>query len=676
MKKFILTCVNVLMLALCLSAQSGNTITVSGLVTTAGTGAPVTDWDVFVWGDNPADSTIFAFGTGLTDATGHYSIVLDAPGAIPLVHVWVASNCPNDPGAQWADVPVANGQAIANFSICPDMPPSPDCFVWANYVSTDVRTFEFTSFYDALDSTAAVSYLWNFGDGTTSTEANPTHTFAGTDSLYLVTLTVTGANGCIATTEIPVYIFDVPPFPDCWVLPNAIALDSLTYSFSAQVASLDSNAVALTYFWDFGDSTTSTAATPTHTYAQDGLYFVTVVVTTTAGCQAEITFPVGTGFPPFPDCQAYISYDQTDSLTFEFSAIGFGINGDSLQLGNYHWDFGDGTTSTDANPTHTYAQPGIYTVLLTALTDDSCEVHVCDVIFAIDCPIDTFWYGCQAMFEVTYDSLGTAGTPSDPLTLHFRDVSFGAVQTRIWDFGDGGTSTEANPSHTYAAEGLYTVTLSITTVDGCESSMSFIVYVGHNFPWTPEFDCQALFIPMPDSIGGNGIQFLDLSYATSPIQSWAWNFGDGTSSSEQYPYHVYAQPGIYQVTLRITADSCDSEISFNIDSEHPWNFNRNPAQLGVATPVTGTKDPVLVDHMRLLPNPVSTEGSLVFQSPNTFDYTLRISDMSGKTVWSQQNTAQNGLNTIRFNAANFAPGMYMAQVISAGKATTLKFVKQ
>jgi hypothetical protein len=105
----------------------------------------------------------------------------------------------------------------------------------------------------------------------------------------------------------------------------------------------------------------------------------------------------------------------------------------------------------------------------------------------------------------------------------------GIVQSWNWNFGDGTTSTEQNPVHTYATEGLYTVTLSVVTLDGCESTISFEIYIGDDSPWVPELDCQALFIPMPDSIGGNGIQFFDLSYAFNPIQSWSWDFGDGTS---------------------------------------------------------------------------------------------------------------------------------------------------
>lgn len=677
MNKFILTCLNALLLALCLSAQSGGgMVTVSGNITSISTGAPVANWEIFAFGSDPQDSTLYGFGVGTTDADGHYAITFSLPASIGEVNVWVQSFCPNAPGLQFATVPIVNGQASADFAVCADPPPVPDCFAWANATPTGNRSYSFYAYYEALDSSAAASYLWDFGDGTTSTEANPMHTFAGTDSVFLVTLTITGANGCTATTETPIYIFDFPPFPYCWLSPNAEPLDSLTYRFSADLFSLDSNAVATAYFWDFGDGSTSTEAVPVHSYAQAGVYFVSLHVTSNTGCEAEIQFPVGTGFPPFPDCQAYLVYEQTDTLTFEFSAMAFGFNGDSTLLGNYHWDFGDSTFSTEANPTHTYALPGIYTVQLTALTDDSCTVHICDVVFAIDCPIDTFWYGCQAMFEVVYEGLDSLGVPGNPFTLHFRDVSFGAVTSRTWDFGDGTTSTEANPVHTYAAEGSYLVTLSITTADGCESDIAFVVFAGNNFPWTAELDCQALFIPLPDSIGGQGIQFVDLSYSTSPIQSWTWSFGDGSSSTEQYPFHVYAQPGVYNVTLQISADSCDSEITFMIDTESPWNFNRVPAHLGLSSQVTAAPEAPVFEKLSLMPNPLSTEGTLIFDSKTGFDYQLRILDISGKAVLSQQKIAQAGTNTVRLNTGNLVPGLYVVQLLGAEKVEVVKFVKQ
>jgi chitodextrinase len=302
------------------------------------------------------------------------------------------------------------------------------------------------------------------------------------------------------------------------------------------------------------------------------------------------------------------------------------------------------------------------------------------VIFAYDSPVDTFWYGCQAMFYVGYgDSINNpTWPPLDPLTLTFYDVSLGGVQSWHWDFGDGTTSTDPNPSHTYADSGVYVVTLSIVTVGGCESQASYEICVGNNCWGIPEFDCQAMFIPLGDSIGGNGIQFIDLSFALDSIVAWTWNFGDGTSSNEQNPYHVYAQPGVYTVTLTIEGFLCNSQISFEVDTENPWNFSNNgdPAKLGVAAGSVATKEPFVFDGLKLFPNPAQTDVSIAFSSQQASEYELRISDLTGKVLSRNVQQANSGLNSARVNVANLLPGLYLAEIRSGDAIRSIKFVKQ
>jgi hypothetical protein len=284
------------------------------------------------------------------------------------------------------------------------------------------------------------------------------------------------------------------------------------------------------------------------------------------------------------------------------------------------------------------------------------------------------------MFYVGFgDSLNIpTWPPLDPLTLSFYDVSLGAAQSWAWDFGDGNTSTEQNPTHTYADTGIYLVTLSIVTIDGCESDASFEICVGTDCWGIPEFDCQAMFVPLGDSIGGNGIQFIDLSFSLDPIVAWNWNFGDGTSSTEQNPYHEYAQPGTYTVTLTIEGLNCSSQLSFDIDTESPWNFNRTgtPAQLGLAAGSVSTKEQFLFDGVKLFPNPVQADLSLAFSSPKASAYELRISDLTGKVLSRSNQQANSGLNTARINVSNLVPGLYMAEISSGDSIKTVKFVKQ
>lgn len=495
-----------------------------------------------------------------------------------------------------------------------------------------------------------------------------------------VTVIVNVVNGA-ANADFQVCADSFPPFPNCFADILLVPTDSLTFQFSGFYYSLtDSLAVGTSYLWDFGDGNTSTDPNPTHTYAAGGFYTVSLTVTGEDGCVATTYISFSTDFNGFPDCMGYILYTQTSITSFDFSAEIYGANGLPAQVASYNWDFGDGTSSTDPNPSHTYASQGVYTVQLHAITADNCEIHACDVVFAHDCPVDTFWYGCQAIFYVGYgDSLNNpVWPPLDPLTLTFYDASLGGVVNWLWDFGDGNTSTDPNPTHTYADTGLYVVTLTILTVDGCESEASYQICVGGDCWGQQEFDCQAMFIPLIDSLGGNGIQFVDLSFSFDPIVSWNWDFGDGNTSNQQNPYHEYAQSGVYIVTLTIEGFLCNSSISFEIDTESPWNFNNsdNPAQLGVAAGSVSTQTPFAFEGIKMFPNPVQTDLSIAFSSQKAMDYELRISDLTGKVVSQGNQQANAGINAARINVANLVPGLYLAEIRTGNSIRTLKFVKQ
>jgi PKD repeat protein len=655
-------------------AGAQTAVTVTGQVTRAFDGQPLENWFVYAWSADPN-----SFGQAYTDNTGHYTISFTVPASLDEITVITDNGCPNNPALppfQEVVLPVGSGTLVQDFSVCGEIPPFPDCSVFPWMEPTpDSLTVQFHADLFSIDSAVATSYLWEFGDGTSSTEANPLHTYAAGGE-YWVTVTVTTSTGCTAT-QITVAWVGEQAFPDCRAWIGVQQVDSLTFEFSADLIALDSSQ-AVSYLWSFGDGTTSTEANPQHVYAQAGFYLVTLTVVTDSDCEAFAELPLDTSFPPFPDCYTYFSYVQSDTTTFAFSADTWSVFGDPASVLSYSWDFGDSTVSNEANPVHTYAQPGIYTVQLQVVTEDSCVAYACDVVLALDCPIDTFWYGCQAMFAMGFDINpdGTVNPPADPLTVTFWDMSLGAVTGWAWDFGDGTTDTVQNPTHVYAAEGIYTVSLAITTVDGCESAVSFEIFVGEQFPWLPEPDCQAMFVPLPDTLGSTGIQFIDVSFSLSPIQSWSWSFGDGTSSNEQNPFHVYAQSGVYPVSLTITADSCNSVITFEVDTENPWRFTDNVASLGVAGAVSATGEAPRFEGVNLFPNPVRQEFQVVFSSREAQDVEVRLTDLSGRQLQATTHRAVAGPNNLRLNAAGLPPGFYLLRLASAGRQETLKFVKE
>ncbi|MHC1706391.1 MAG: PKD domain-containing protein [Bacteroidales bacterium] len=263
----------------------------------------------------------------------------------------------------------------------------------------------------------------------------------------------------------------------------------------------------------------------------NGSYIMQTVVSTNTPVVADFSICTGgtsncqADFVPIPD-----SSNPTGSLTYQFW---------DLSIGNpvsWSWDFGDGTNSTLQYPVHTYAQPGIYNVCLTIATASGCTSTFCLTVTVNVLP------SCYAYFNFTPDPSGYG--------FQFTDASIGNPTNWQWSFGDGTGSNLQNPAHQYNAPGSYYVCLTIWG-NNCQSSYCDYVFVsgGQN--------CNAQFMAYPDSGSVHTWFFSDFS--SGNVISWDWTFGDGGTSTLQYPVHTYAQNGTYLVCLTIlTSDTCTS----------------------------------------------------------------------------------------------------------------------
>jgi PKD repeat protein len=179
--------------------------------------------------------------------------------------------------------------------------------------------------------------------------------------------------------------------------------------------------------------------------------------------------------------------------------------------------------------------------------------------------------------EAGFSASPTSGEA--PLSVSFTDSSTGAISSWAWTFGDGGSSTEQNPTHEYTAAGVYTVELTVTGPGGLDSATASIS-VSEPPPPAP----VAAFSANPTS----GEAPLTVSFAdasTGAITDWAWDFGDGGSSAEQDPSHQFTNAGDYKVELTVTGPGgSDSAIAFISVSEPP-----PPAPVAVfsANPISG-----------------------------------------------------------------------------------------
>ena len=208
-------------------------------------------------------------------------------------------------------------------------------------------------------------------------------------------------------------------------------------------------------FWDFGDGTTGTGSQTTHLYIGNGIYYVCLTIIDEYQCSDEYCDTIEISCISEPECNAGFQIDSIECPDFSFINTSIIDSDDQIVL--YSWDFGDGITNTNSDPSHIYEQNDIYAVCLFIETENGCSDQFCDTII-IDC------IACNSQFE-----LDSSDCPNiifyDQSTINSSDQ----IWSYNWSFGDGINSSSINPNHMYTSNGIYSVCLNIETMFDCES---------------------------------------------------------------------------------------------------------------------------------------------------------------------------------------------------------------
>ncbi|MBK8952383.1 MAG: PKD domain-containing protein [Chitinophagaceae bacterium] len=384
------------------------------------------------------------------------------------------------------------------------------------------------NFTDNSTGPPTLTYLWDFGDGNTSTLQNPTHTYTanGTFAAKLVTLS---SAGCQDTA-----------------LSQPIIIGGIVTNFNAPAEACINEPVAFTNtsipipvstIWSFGDGGTANTLNASHTYNTTGVYTIRMF-NTYSNCIDSSIRSITINPRPVADFTAPVTTRCEPDLTVNFQDISTGG-----AIG-WHWDFGDGGTSNTQNPSHTYTGYGAFNVTLIVTNSFGCT----------DTLVRNNYIRIQRA-SISIPQLPARGCI--PHTINFAPVitSLDIVTSYQWDFGDGGTSALPNPVYTYITQGTYTVRLIITTSSGCTDTLLLpqAVRVGTK----PVADFSAVPIPV---CGRQPVYFTDLSV---PADEWYWAFGDGSSSALQNPTHSYNDTGYFNVTLIATNNGCPDTIIKN-----------------------------------------------------------------------------------------------------------------
>ena len=377
-------------------------------------------------------------------------------------------------------------------------------------------------------STGASSFVWDFGDGTSVFSSTPpSHTYNATG---VYTVTVTATNGSCTSTGTVTNMITVNNKPTAsFSSGSSVCLGDPINFTNLSTA----NGTTITgYTWNFGDgSATSSANSPSHTYATSGTFSVTLTANSSS-CNDDTTISVTVNPAPVAAFTAPV-LSGCDSLRVTFANTTSGSP-------TYTWNFGDGSASSSAtNPTHTYTTSGTYTVTLIAVTG-SCR--------------DTLIRTNYLTVHNQPTSSFTATSVCQGDSVHFTNTSTGngdPITGYTWNFGDGGSSTILSPAHWYVAAGNYSVTLSTSTAY-CTDIETLSVSVTSG----PVVNFSA------PSTGGCGSLTVNFSNTTSGSPTYNWNFGDGSSgSSSATPSHTYTTAGTYNVTLIATQGSCSDTMT-------------------------------------------------------------------------------------------------------------------
>jgi gliding motility-associated-like protein len=391
----------------------------------------------------------------------------------------------------------------------------------ANFSSTGNCINSYINFTN-ISTPNPVSVFWNFGDGTTSTNIQPTKVFSLPGS-YQVKMVANFGNCSDSITK--TIVINPKPTVSFTNTPEGACSAPLNVLFT------NNSVDAISYNWNFGDANTSTNAAPAHNYPQTGVFDVTLIGTNSFGCTdtlkkigaVKIALPQVTSIngTPYRGCAPYTAP--------------FSLNVNSPEpIVQVEWDFGDATPLVIGNnPTHTYVNTGTYSITVKVTTVSGCTA--------------TF----QGTNAIILDSKPTANFSATPRNgcasddYIFTNSSSNNVNSWFWNFGDGGTSSAQNPTYNYVDTGFFKITL-IVAVNNCKDTLEIEDYIYINPPVAKFYKYYNCDTPMQRYFDNESIGAL----------TYAWNFGDGNFSVDSNPVHVYANPGIYAVSLTVTNGAC------------------------------------------------------------------------------------------------------------------------
>ncbi|KGK28911.1 PKD domain-containing protein [Cellulophaga sp. E6(2014)] len=452
------------------------------------------------------------------------------------------------------------------------------------------------------DTGDTLTYAWDFGDGTTATTANASHSFTTTGT-YIVTFTVTddGTPALTSTDTITIIVTEANQAPTAVATSDILTGEaSLAVQFTGDTSSDPDTGDVLTYAWDFGDGTTATTANPSHTFTTAGAYNVTLTVTddgTPALSSSEVTLTITVNAPAN---QAPTAVATSDIITGEASlAVQFSgdtsSDPDTGDILTYAWDFGDGTTATTANPSHTFTTVGTYDVTLTVTDDGTPALSSSEatITITVTAPAN------QAPIAVADNYSVIKGTNNNLFNVieNDSDPDGDTLTVTLELFPLNGTATMSGNQISYSPNINFVGTdqIGYQISDGNGGTDDGLITVTVSAP-ANQAPVAVASGPTTTTIGAVENFYADSSSDPDGDNlTYLWDFGDTTTSNLINPMHSYTTAGPYTVTLTVTDNGSpvlsDSEMfTINVIINEPTAVfsSENEVRSGEIEFVTGT----------------------------------------------------------------------------------------
>ena len=395
------------------------------------------------------------------------------------------------------------------------------------------------------NSYGATNYSWDFGVPGISTDVStqfaPSYTYPAPGTYY-ATLVANPGWPCTDTAIMEVIIDNT--FKVDFTATDSVCFEGHSIDFTGTASPSIVPGQISTYAWNFGANATPQSSTNLIVngvvYNQPGIYPVTLSGVR-GQCTADTTINVAIFEAPVANFSMPSDY-ECEGQTINFTST-------STASVNFNWNFGDPSTTADVstlpNPSYTYPSPGIYTIQLIAGSNGTCFDTV-DFTYQIyqDVIMSMTHQDSLCITNNSFDFVGTVSGPA-------------GITTYAWDLGNSATPQNVAGTDAlginFSSPGSHTVLLTGSYLN-CSKSITGNIFIYKeptiDFTIAPGTQCAPFTA-----------QFINLSTSDTPIQ-YAWNFGDGSTSTVQNPSHLYTIPGVYPITLDISTNKgCIANLS-------------------------------------------------------------------------------------------------------------------